>query len=395
MFTKNNDWFRPAPLRRAFFALLALAFFDSTFSLRAAQSSPGNSVVQQVKTVFVIGMENHNFTQPSSLTSPQQIFGNPAAPYLNSLLTPGNSNAAQVSFATKYYSCGVGVHPSEPNYVWAEAGSDFAVHTDNDPATNNTFTVPHLTGQLNAAGISWKNYQEDVEYTISPTISVIGASTIATNAYNHTAQYFYAAKHNPMGFFTDTQYQNYFPLTNLFADLTNNSVGRYNWITPDMYNDQHSSLNNGFVYHGMPFTGDQAGVAQGDNFLATIIRIIMASPAYQNNGVIIIRWDETEGGDDTNFTIPEIIISPLAKGNAYASSVSMNHSSDLKTMDEIFGLNLLSNPIPSYETAVTGSGYNDVATVSDLSDLFQTVSYIQPVSVGTNSAPTAVTNFSG
>jgi len=29
---------------------------------------------QRVKTVFVIAMENHNWTQPSTLTSPQQIF---------------------------------------------------------------------------------------------------------------------------------------------------------------------------------------------------------------------------------------------------------------------------------------------------------------------------------
>jgi len=42
--------------------------------------------VQQIGDIFVIAMENHNFTQPPSQTSPQQIFGNPAAPYINSLL---------------------------------------------------------------------------------------------------------------------------------------------------------------------------------------------------------------------------------------------------------------------------------------------------------------------
>src|SRR6516225_3951492 len=34
-----------------------------------------------VKKVFVIAMENHNWTQPSSQTNPQQIFQNPAAPF--------------------------------------------------------------------------------------------------------------------------------------------------------------------------------------------------------------------------------------------------------------------------------------------------------------------------
>jgi hypothetical protein len=37
-----------------------------------------------IGTVFYIAMENHNWTQPSSQTSPQQILGNAAAPYINS-----------------------------------------------------------------------------------------------------------------------------------------------------------------------------------------------------------------------------------------------------------------------------------------------------------------------
>jgi hypothetical protein len=109
----------------------------------------------------------------------------------------------------------------------------------------------------------------------------------------------------------------------------------------------------------------------------------MASSAYQDHGVIIIRWDETENGDTTNYTILEIIISPLAKGNAYASSVEMNHSSVLKTVEEIFGLAYLSNSIPAGETNASGSGYNDVATVNDLSDLFQGMAGIAVQQSGT------------
>jgi hypothetical protein len=95
----------------------------------------------------------------------------------------------------------------------------------------------------------------------------------------------------------------------------------------------------------------------------------MASAAYQNNGVIIIWWDEAEGGDDASRTLSEFVISPLAKGNAYASSVVFSHSSDLKTMEEIFGLPSVNNPIPASETNNFG-GFNNVATANDLSDLF-------------------------
>src|SRR5262249_10824788 len=72
--------------------------------------------------VFYIELENHNFTQPSSFTDLQQLKGEPAAPYLNSLITPGNPNAKQTSYASNYVNAAIGLHPSEPNYVWQEAG---------------------------------------------------------------------------------------------------------------------------------------------------------------------------------------------------------------------------------------------------------------------------------
>jgi hypothetical protein len=352
-------------LRKA--ALLAGA---ATGILFAAQTSPAQPP-QGTGAVFVIAMENHNFTQPPTQTNPQPILGNPAAPFMNSLITPGDPNAAQVSYATAYFNAGTGVHPSEPNYVWAEAGSDFGVHTDADPdpSNNNVFDVPHLTRQLNAAGIPWKNYQEDVQFAASPIHSASGTSTTFVNPYYGTGQYNYAVKHNPMAFFPDSQLQNVYPLAQLFDDLNNNAVERYNWITPNQYNDAHSTLNGGFTYHGTHYTGDSANIAQGDNFLSIVVPQIMASSAYQNNGVIIIWWDETEGGDDATRTLAEFVISPLAKGNAYASSVVFSHSSDLKTMEEIFGLAKVNNPIPPSETNNFG-GFNNVATANDLSDLF-------------------------
>jgi hypothetical protein len=349
----------------------------------------------QVGDIFVIALENHNLTQPNPTASPEQILGNPAAPFINSLMTPGNPNAAQVSYATHYFNAGTGVHPSEPNYVWAEAGSDFGFHSDADPsvANGNKFydnstslisslnangnqvffwhfnQTPHLVQQLDGAGIPWKNYQEDVELALTPTNSASGTNG-PVNPFNGTTQYNYAVKHNPMALFNDSALVNVYPLAQLFSDLTSNQVGRYNWITPDQYNEAHSSLNNGFTYNGVHYTGDQSAIAAADSFLSQVLPQIMASKAYQNNGVIVLWWDETEGGDTSGQAIPEIIISPLAKGNAYASTVSLNHSSDIKTWEEVFGLPAVNNPIPLGETNVFGSFFNNVATVNDLSDLF-------------------------
>lgn len=333
--------------------MVALAAGD----IYASPQTPIQSL-QQIKTVFVISLENHDWTQGCPDCAPQQLLGNPAAPFLNSLVTPGNSNAVQVSYATAYYSAAQGEHPSEPNYIWSEAGTEFGIFTDNDPSTNsgNLFTTTnHLCSQFNAKGVVWKSYQEDLEYTSAANVSSAGTLPAGTNIYNGSREYYYAVKHNPMEFFTDTQNQNVYPLAQLWADLSDNAVGRYNWITPDQFNEMHSYLPNRFTYNGVLFTGNQAAIAQGDNCLSMIIPQIMASAAYQDHGVIIIWMDETESTDDTNTTLPEIIISPMAKGNAYASTVPMTHSSDLKTMDEIFGL--------SFQTM-------DVATTNDLSDMF-------------------------
>ena len=128
------------------------------------------ATLQQIKTVFVIPLENHDFVQSVPTGSPEQLLGNPACPYFNSLITPGNSNAAQVSYATHYFSVAInGEHPSEPNYVWSEAGTDFGVRTDNDPSTARQQRIQRAASlrPVDRRGHPLAHYQEDVEYSSS------------------------------------------------------------------------------------------------------------------------------------------------------------------------------------------------------------------------------------
>ncbi len=352
-----------------------------------ATGQPLSIWAASIGDVFVIMMENHNFTQPGSYTSTQAIFGNANAPYLNSLITANNPNAAQTSWASNYTSLGSGIHPSEPNYIWTEAGTNFGITNDNDPyPSNSQNTNQHLSGLMALSGISWKSYQEDIDMNLTtgavnaqsswtvPLSSFSGTMPggATANAYNGTRQYNYAAKHNPPLFFADTnggnnsttsntQRLNYAPLQQLQTDLTNNTVSRLNWITPDQYNDMHTSLSGGFTYNSNHLTGDSAQIAQGDNFLSIIVPQIMSSQAYQNNGAILIWFDETEGGDTSDFTIPYVLISPLAKGNAYQSTANFTHSSTLRTLQEILQV-----------AGGTATGFlGGAATANDQSDMFQ------------------------
>jgi phosphatidylinositol-3-phosphatase len=393
------------------------------FALLAAVSGLSASAQEdrddrEIKHVFVIAMENHDWTQPAAVPGGiEPIFQNLNAPFINSLVNgtalafiDGRTQniSEHVSYATAYHNVlatpsgnNAHIHPSEPNYLWSEAGTNFGVLNDNDPfrvpgGTNQT-TNQHLTGLLQRAGKSWKSYQEDTDLMqnasaqiinvpvpqnlkTSPIVSFSGVFAPGyLNEYNDSNQLNYAVKHNPQAFFTDTNggddttpanplAGHYAPLQQLAFDLAEGRVANYNWITPDQYNDMHTGLNAGFA----GLTGDDSNIRQGDNFLSRIVPVIMSSDAYKDGGVIILWWDESEedgttgdNADDFNHTIGEIVISNLAHHNVnglpYASPVDFSHSSDLRTMQEIFHVKA-TGPSPFL---------GDAANATDLSDLFE------------------------
>ncbi|MDB6124461.1 MAG: hypothetical protein JWQ71_3454 [Pedosphaera sp.] len=293
-----------------------LAGIFTVISLRMADAG----TLPPIQTVFIIVMENNNWSS---------IKGNASAPYVNNTLLPMSSYCAQ------FYNP-PGIHPSLPNYLWLEAGTNFGIADDKDPSSNHQNTTNHLVTLLNKAGISWKSYQEDISGTTVPL-------TIVNK---------YAPKHNPMVYFDDvtgTNNANYSygishirPYTEFARDLTNNTVARYNFITPNLCNDMHDNC--------VPVSN---GIKQGDNWLATEIPRILASAAYTNGGAIFITWDEAAGTSDG--PIGMIMLSPFARGGGYYNNIHYTHSSTLRTFQEIFGVTPL---------------IRDAANAANLSDLF-------------------------
>jgi len=356
-----------------------------------------------INTVFVIAMENHNWTQPipnpDPTQFPNQIAGNPAAPFINSLVNGTSGISDQVAYASDYLNSGVGIHPSEPNYIWMEAGSNLGVLSDADPWAKPPSCAPqtvqtthdHLSAYLTKAGRTWRSYQEDVNVDFTTNLPLPSGSWTAPinstsgtaglgflNPYNFTHQFNYAPKHNPMVFFTDTNgghcpgatTTQFPPLQQLAIDLQNDAVADYNWITPNQYNDQHSELATGYGIY--PSNSDQAGIAQGDNFLARVVPLIMASKAYKDHGVIMLWWDETEEDsnadttrDDGSHTLPFIIISKDVHdnigGKPFKSTITYSHASTLRTLQEIFDVD------PRRGFPFLG----DAVVATDLSELFK------------------------
>jgi len=291
---------------------------DPGSSIQVVVTPVNGSAMLAVQTVFVIVMENHDWST---------IIGNPYCPYINNVLLP------MASYANQFYTPN-DLHPSEPNYIWMEAGSNFGILDDSEPSVNHLSTTNHLTTLLRHAGISWKTYQENIPGDTCPVIS----------------QYPYAAKHNPFVFFDDiTSDFNYCldhirPFEELATDLANHTVAHYNFITPNLTNDMHDYAPGSFSSEG-----------QGDYWLSQQMPMILNSAAYANNGAVFITWDEGSPAGP----IGMIVLSPLARGGGYNNNIHYTHSSLLRSLQETFRV---------------GPLLGGAASAASLSDLFTSLS---------------------
>ena len=262
-----------------------------------------SSQLTNIQTVFVIVMENVSWSA---------IKGSAAAPFIN------NTLLAAAAYCEQYYSP-PGVASSLPDYFWLEGGTNFGITTGPEPASARISNTNHLVTQLLNAGISWKGYFESISGTNCP----LSSSGL------------YAAYHNPFVYFDDITSNAGFcrsqlrPYAELAADLTNNTVARYNFIVPNLCNDMHNAND--------ARCASSNRITTGDLWLAAEIPRIMQSPAYANNGAILITWDESTL-PPIQVPIGMIVISPLAKGGGYVSTNHYTHASTLRTMQEVFGV---------------------------------------------------------
>ena len=290
-------------MKRFLFSLFTLLALPGV----ASDTPAAGDSLKQVKTVFVILMENHNW---------EDIKGSPKAPYINSLLKQGAS--------ADNYNGPAFLHPSEPNYVWLVAGDNHGIHDDADPATNGLHGVANVATQLEAKGIAWKTYQEDIDGKTCPLVSKTP----------------YAAKHNPFVFFdnlTDdfsansaTCIAHMRPFSEMKQDLADGKTGRYVFITPNICNDMHGAR------YCRQVNPQYESIRAGDDWLAQVVPMIQQSDAYRDDGVIFITWDESEGRADKPIGL--LAISPLAKPAYVNTSTKFTHSALLRTVEDVFGL---------------------------------------------------------
>ena len=297
------------------------------FALTAIPT-PAKAQVSKVKTVWLIIMENHNWTgnNAGAAFGAPDIKGNPLAPYINGTLLH------TAAHAERYYNP-PGNHPSAPNYIWLEAGTNFGMLADNTPAQDNITSHQHLVHLLDEAGITWKEYAEqdfgNPEYDDCPLdfsevdVNHVGPNYFADDTNDFNSQSSYCIRH-------------VVPYSEMATDLADHTLAHYNIITPNLCHDGHEGIS--------PCAADEPtdNTARSDQWLKKNVPLITESEEYKKGGVLFIVWDEAEdSGAYSDGPIGMFVLSPFAKGGGhseYTNYIHYDHSSMLKTIEEIFGV---------------------------------------------------------
>jgi hypothetical protein len=184
--------------------------------------------------------------------------------------------------------------------------------------------VPTLFNQLDAAGVSWKGYAQDlnaaqgdhsagVQYCGSPFAAPLATgSTTQANPGSANATDQYVPKHFPFPWFESVLTSGdcnaahigdvFDPANGLYHDLQSASTTpAFSWISPNNCSDAHdavckgNNLSGGFSDPNTPNATPKnhtGGLYAADLFLAHVVPEIEKSPAFKDGGLIDITFDE-------------------------------------------------------------------------------------------------------
>jgi phosphatidylinositol-3-phosphatase len=239
--------------------------------------------------VVLVVEENHSYAE---------VIGSSSMPYFQSL-------TSQYGLATQYYA---DAHPSIPNYLALTTG----LMETSDDGFSGTISDDNVVRELVKAGKTWKSYAESL-----PSPGYLGGDSGL-----------YKRGHNPFTYLSDVQSDsvqaaNIVPFTQFAADLANNALPQYSFIAPNLLDNAHDGT-----------------LAQADAWLQTNIAPLLASPAFQSKGLLIITFDEGDQSDISHGggQVATLIISSTAK-QGFQSQTLYQHESVLRLILSGSGVN--------------------------------------------------------
>ncbi len=219
-------------------------------------------------------------------------------PYFHSL-------TSQYGLATQYFA---DAHPSIPNYLALTTGLMETL----DDGFSGIISDDNVARELVKAGKTWKSYAESL-----PSPGYLGGDSGL-----------YKRGHNPFTYLSDVQSDsaqaaNIVPFTQFATDLANNALPQYSFIVPNRLDNAHDGT-----------------LGEADAWLQTNIAPLIASPAFQSAGLLIITFDEGDQADISHGggQVATLIISSTAK-KGFQSQTLYQHESVLRLILSGSGVN--------------------------------------------------------
>ncbi len=325
--------------------------------------SPSAYAAPPIKHVFVLVDENESASTTFGSGSP--------APYLSKVLV------AQGAYLPNYYGIG---HSSLDNYIAMVSGQapnpltsgdcqSFVNFSDTSMSASGQMSsqgcvyptaVPTLMSQLEGAGLSWRAYEDGMGADPARESATCGHPEVGAhdNTETASAKDQYATRHDPFVYFhsvIDNQAECNAKVVNLSqlpSDLQSAATTpSFAFITPNLCNDGHDATCA---------NGGPGGLTQADSFLQTWVPRITSSPAFQQNGLLIVVFDEAVGDSSAccnempgpfdaankimsggsgpgGGVVGAVLLSPFITPGT-TSSTNYNHYSLLGSVEDIFGL---------------------------------------------------------
>ena len=287
--------------------LCLVIFFGSTVAfdllIREAQSSAANAT--PAGTLFdnlvIIAMENQNL--PS-------VFGNPNAPFINSLVAMGAYSANYQGYGASGRSingCSAGC------YLALTAGSDLGKSDSYCPrASAPCLTVPNLISSLTAAGLTWQTYCESG----------------CPRGADHYPFLAYASTYGSPNSFLGTSVSP----SDFIAAANSTTPPNFLWFTPtDNHNMHDNSVSSGdsYIKGFLVGSGTIRSPAPGSLFASTLFQ-----PGHRT--LFVLWWDE-------NSQPPELFYGSNVKKAYVSNNPAYDHYALLRLIENNWGLSTLTN----------------------------------------------------
>ncbi|KAF1973050.1 phosphoesterase-domain-containing protein [Bimuria novae-zelandiae CBS 107.79] len=261
-------------------------------------------------------------------------------------------------------------HPSMPNYAAAISGDYYGInHDDMTAIPSNVSTLVDL---LEAKGISWGAYQEDMPYTGFQGFDYRNQKTGAND---------YVRKHNPPVLYDSVadkasrlnQIKN---LTLFHEELEQDALPQWMFITPNMTSDGHDS------------TVTVAGT-WSKNFLEPLLN----DKKFMKNTLVLLTFDENHTYTQQN-RIVAILLGDAVPKNLIGSTDSnfYNHYSEIATVQANWGLDTLGRwdvgaNVFDFVAKKTGDSVRHWSGKTQLSQMYWNVSYAGKLNNKNTSVP--------